>query len=79
MPFQCIQILTQRNIYDVVFSSHCLNKAHPAIKTSREEVEIMNLDTGISEIAKAILAFPTAAMLLVAFWLCVVRDRRTWW
>jgi hypothetical protein len=39
----------------------------------------MNLDTGIGEIAKAILAFPTAAMLLVAFWLYVVRDRRHWW
>jgi hypothetical protein len=79
MAFRDILILTQRNIYDVLFPSHCLNEAHPAIKTSREEVNTMNLDTGISEIAKAILAFPTAAMLLVAFWLYVVRDRRTWW
>ena len=39
----------------------------------------MNLDTGISEIAKAILAFPTAAILLVAFCLYVTRDRRYWW
>ncbi len=32
MPFQCILILTQRNIYDVVFPSHCLNEADLAIK-----------------------------------------------
>jgi hypothetical protein len=30
----------------------------------------------IREIANAILAFPTAAMLLVAFWLYVTRNRR---
>src|SRR3990172_4338093 len=35
-----------------------------AIKTSREEVKTMDLDSGIREIAQAILAFPTAAMLL---------------
>jgi len=77
--FRQVSILTQTKIYLTSFLTDCLNEAHPAIKTSREEVEIMNLDTGISEIAKAILAFPTAAMLLVAFWLYVVRDRRTWW
>ena len=49
-----------------------------AIETSREEVETMDLDSGIREIAQAILAFPTAAMLLVAFWLYVVRNRRDW-
>ena len=38
----------------------------------------MDLDSGIREIAQAILAFPTAAMLLVAFWLYVTRNRRDW-
>jgi len=38
----------------------------------------MDLDSGIREIANAILAFPTAAMLLVAFWLYVTRNRRDW-
>ncbi len=38
----------------------------------------MNLDLGIGAIAQAIIAYPTAAMLLVAFWLYVVRDRRYW-
>jgi len=49
-----------------------------AIKTSREEVTTMDLDSGIREIANAILAFPTAAMLQVAFWLYVTRNRRDW-
>ena len=38
----------------------------------------MDLDSGIREIRNAILAFPTAAMLLVAFWLYVERNRREW-
>ncbi len=38
----------------------------------------MNLDLGIEAIAQAILSYPTAAMLLVAFWLYVTRDRRYW-
>ena len=38
----------------------------------------MDLDSGIREITNAILAFPTAAMLLVAFWLYVARNRRDW-
>lgn len=37
----------------------------------------MDLDSGIREIAHAILSFPTTAMLLVAFWLYVTRNRRT--
>ena len=47
-----------------------------AIETSREEVETIDLDNGIREIAHAILSFPTAAMLLVASWLYVTRNRR---
>jgi len=38
----------------------------------------MNLDLGIGAIAQAILAYPTAAMLLVVFCLYVMRDRRYW-
>ena len=79
MPFRDILLLTQKDLYAVAFPSHCLNEADPAIKTSREEVKIMNLDTGIGAIAQAILAHPTAAMLLVAFCLYVMRDRRYWW
>ena len=38
----------------------------------------MNLDIGIHEIGKAIFCYPTAAMLVVAFWLYVMRSRRDW-
>ena len=79
MAFRDILILTQKNIYAVASPSHCLNEAYPAIETSREEVKTMNLDTGIGAIAQAILAYHTAAMLLVAFCLYVTRDRRYWW
>ena len=36
----------------------------------------MDLDCGVREIAQAILSYPTAAMLLVAFCLYVIRSRR---
>ena len=36
----------------------------------------MDLDCGIREIVEAILSYPTAAMLVVAFCLYVIRNRR---
>lgn len=38
----------------------------------------MGLDSGIRGIANAILALPTAAILLVAYWLYVTPNRRDW-
>jgi len=36
----------------------------------------MPLDEGVKGILSAILNFPTAAMLIVAFWIYIWRDRR---
>lgn len=38
----------------------------------------MNLDTGVSETVRTVLSNPTAAMLIVAFCLYVIRNRREW-
>jgi len=36
----------------------------------------MTLDEGVKGILCAILNYPTAAMLIVAFWIYIWRDRR---
>jgi hypothetical protein len=36
----------------------------------------MTLDEGVNGILSAIFNYPTAAMLIVAFWIYVWRDRR---
>lgn len=63
--------------YPAPHLSRMPHRGGSAIGTSRE-VSTMDLDSGIREIANAILAFPTAAMLLVAFWQYVTRNRRDW-
>ncbi len=47
-----------------------------ALNESREEVEKMDLDNGVNSIVGAILEYPTAAMLLVAFLVYLWRERR---